>query len=514
MTESGQLTTTSLPPPDERPAVVAADGAATGAARAGLTPEQARLLPFYHDLRNEIVQPDKVVVSTQYFWARWAPRLGPTLTALVVCLRRHCYYNKITQERRDWCFPEQATLAREIGVESTKTIRAALQHPLAHHFIRREPRYTYDPKRGKKVRTSDMYYVAMDDPLTPDDEEIVVIRAAQRVQAANDEASATSRGPSGGARSTGQKGGQVGTVPGGKKDRQVGRSTGRNARQDSAANFSPEIVLSISTHTTTNSTQLSLDSVVQAFAEANNRPATPVEIARLGALCQQFERFAQQAQPPTSGSDWIIAAIREAVESGSQFVAPRRILRICERWAGEGQRAEENRASRAEERAALSVASGRGIDGTVEPRGPDVDEVPESPVEATGRSDTGVTPPGSLHGENAERSSEADDHAVRSTMPGAPPSFVVFPDLDLLSRPLWQAVCDEARRRLPSPVDHTLLHGSQLLAREQSLLIVGIRGRSAVQRAELRLAEPLSRVARAVVGRAVELRFVSLDEGG
>jgi len=106
--------------------------------REDLTPAQARLLPFYHDLRNDIVEPDKVVVTTHYFWTKWAPRLGPTLTALVVCLRRHCYYNRATQERRDWCFPEQATLAREIGVETTKTIRAALSHPLASHFVRRE----------------------------------------------------------------------------------------------------------------------------------------------------------------------------------------------------------------------------------------------------------------------------------------------------------------------------------------------------------------------------------------
>src|SRR6185295_17464823 len=125
-----------------------------------LTTEQARMLPFYHDLRNEIVQPDKVVVSTQYFWTKWAPRLGPTLTVLVMCLRRHWYYNRVTQERRDWCFPEQATLAREVGVETTKTIRAALQHPLAAYFVRREARYVYDPARAKKVRTSDMYYVA------------------------------------------------------------------------------------------------------------------------------------------------------------------------------------------------------------------------------------------------------------------------------------------------------------------------------------------------------------------
>ena len=153
MSEAADPARTPGPAP---PAPASAASPAGDGAPLPLTPEQARLLPYYHDLRNEIVEPERVVVSSQYFWARWAPRLGPTLTVLIVCLRRHCYYNKITQERRDWCFPEQATLAREIGVESTKTIRAALQEPVAAYFVRREPRYVYDPKRGKRIRTSDM----------------------------------------------------------------------------------------------------------------------------------------------------------------------------------------------------------------------------------------------------------------------------------------------------------------------------------------------------------------------
>ena len=95
---------------------------------------------------------------------------------------------------------------------------------------------------------------------------------------------------------------------------------------------------------------------------------------------------------------------------------------------------------------------------------------------------------------------------------GSAPSFVVFPDLDLLSRPLWQAVCAEARRLVTSPGDRALLAGSQLLGREQNQLVIGMNGRSAAQRAELRLGPPLSQVARTLLRRPVELRFVSLDD--
>ena len=66
-------------------------------------------------------------------------------------------------------------------METTKTIRAALQHPLIAYFVRCEARYVYDPVRGKKVRTSDMYDVAMDDPLVPEDEALLAVRAAERL---------------------------------------------------------------------------------------------------------------------------------------------------------------------------------------------------------------------------------------------------------------------------------------------------------------------------------------------
>jgi hypothetical protein len=132
-------------------------------------PDAIELQPFYLDFRNEIVAPDKVAVVSHYFLDKWAPQLGPTLTLLIIRLRRYCYFNKLTKERRDWCYPKHETLAKEIGV-SRWTILRELQRPMAQYFVKREKRYVYDPQTKKRVRTSDMYYIAMDEPLTPEDE--------------------------------------------------------------------------------------------------------------------------------------------------------------------------------------------------------------------------------------------------------------------------------------------------------------------------------------------------------
>jgi hypothetical protein len=422
--------------------------------RAPLTPEQARMLPFYHDLRYEIVQPDKVVVATQYFWSKWAPRLGPTLTVLVICLRRHCYYNRVTQERRDWCFPEQATLAREVGVETTKTIRAALQHPLAAYFVRREPRYVYDPARAKKVRTSDISEGRGAENVEP-------LGCINRPEGKNDRQITPRKA----------------TVSGGQKDLQVDRSTGRFARQDSAVNSAPEEVPGRGTNTTTKEGSDRFNSVLAEFGGANAVNPSPAQIARLHSLCDQFDRAARTSQPPATGADWVLSAIREAVESGSHFVAPRRIARICERWAADGG---PTTVGLAPQTKALEAR-------------PDLHqgEWEDSPMEI-------------------EFSSiDSPNHILDAFVA---PSFVVFPDLGLHSQPFWQTVCDETRRRLGASPDVALLVGSRLLARDEHVLTIGVPGRSVAERAELRLKKTLQDVTRSIVGRSVEVCFLGYGE--
>ncbi|GEM_PF-3149834 len=130
--------------------------------------DSIELQPFYHDAKDGIIRPKQVVVSTRYFWERWAPRLGPTLSVLIVRLRMHCYYNQVTKERRDWCFPTQQTLAEEVGV-SRWTIMRELKRPEARHFVRVQCRSRFDPERKRTIRISSLYHVAMDDPLVAED---------------------------------------------------------------------------------------------------------------------------------------------------------------------------------------------------------------------------------------------------------------------------------------------------------------------------------------------------------
>lgn len=139
------------------------------------------LLPFYHELENEVKQPDRVRLQTDYFWRKWASKLGPTLTVLVITLRSYCYYNKLTKERRDWCYPEQKTLADNIGV-SVDTVQRELKKLIARHFVTREPRYRYDDRLKRPVRTADTYHIAMDDPLTPEDLQEVANLAKNRLE--------------------------------------------------------------------------------------------------------------------------------------------------------------------------------------------------------------------------------------------------------------------------------------------------------------------------------------------
>src|SRR5262249_29718839 len=154
----------------------------------------------------------------------------------------------------------------------------------------------------------------------------------------------------------------------------------------------------------------------------NGRPATPAERARLAALAEQFDRPARSGRPPSSGWEWIAAAIAEAVESGSEFVAPRRIARICERWDRDGFASPFASSRPGAEHAA-------GESATIDMQIIDARDI-DTAASAIGRGWSG-------------------DEVARPSV-GA---FRVFSDLPLDSRALWVRVREELRRALANPVD-------------------------------------------------------------
>jgi hypothetical protein len=312
---------------------------------ASLTPEQIELQPFYHDLKSEFVQPDDVVVGTKYFWTKWAPLLGPTLTVLIVRLRMHCYYNKLTKEKRDWCFPTQDTLAAEAGV-SRRTVIRELQKPEARYFVRIKPRSRYDPERGQTIRTSSLYHVAMDDPLVPDDMQRLAALAAERIleeQSAQVECKvpnwhftppSTVKCQNVTLRSCDNLAHKE--VPlRGTSDNNDNNARPRENKSTSEGTMIPSALPPLA--------QPEADDLVDIFERANDRPATGLERARLLGLAARFDEAARQDKTPSTGMFWLTAAIDEAVNSGAArdgFVSAGLLEKICLRWSEEGFRSE------------------------------------------------------------------------------------------------------------------------------------------------------------------------------
>jgi hypothetical protein len=111
---------------------------------------------------------------------------------------------------------------------------------------------------------------------------------------------------------------------------------------------------------------------IRAFEEANAREATPAERRLLAGLAERFEPAA--AAVGASGWGWLAAAIYEAVEAGSRFVAPRRAREILARWEREGcPQTDDGRASERvadnSSSASRRVAPAAGVGGQAEMEG-------------------------------------------------------------------------------------------------------------------------------------------------
>ncbi|MCA9879391.1 MAG: hypothetical protein KC442_16480, partial [Thermomicrobiales bacterium] len=79
---------------------------------------------------------------------------------------------------------------------------------------------------------------------------------------------------------------------------------------------------------------------LRAFEQANDRAATPAERKLLRDLAERYDAVAaataDSGTAPGSGWGWLEAAVWEAVEAGSAFVAPRRLREILQRWERDG----------------------------------------------------------------------------------------------------------------------------------------------------------------------------------
>jgi hypothetical protein len=124
----------------------------------------------YGNERANIIQPDKGLFITKYFLDHWLPLLGHSALIVVMTIRKVCYWNPYTGEKRNIFETEMGELAEQACI-SVRTLKTVLKNELIRrYFIRYNVRRVMTPNG---IRTAGIrLQVRMDDPLTPEDQEM------------------------------------------------------------------------------------------------------------------------------------------------------------------------------------------------------------------------------------------------------------------------------------------------------------------------------------------------------
>ena len=117
------------------------------------------------------------MACSQYLIDKWLHDLGADGLALVLYLRRQCYYNPRTGERRDTIQLNRGDICKGCGF-SARTLQRLLLQPAVQTFVIRVEEYAIEEKRGGAYQTSNSYRIAMDDPIHPSDQ----TRLAQEIK--------------------------------------------------------------------------------------------------------------------------------------------------------------------------------------------------------------------------------------------------------------------------------------------------------------------------------------------
>ena len=100
----------------------------------------------------------------QTYLFNWLPHLKPSGAMVYIAARQLCFENS----KQGWFTCNQDTLARNGGL-GRSGCKDALARPATTLLIRKQHRYFYDPRLGKRVNDTNRYTVLLDLPLAPRD---------------------------------------------------------------------------------------------------------------------------------------------------------------------------------------------------------------------------------------------------------------------------------------------------------------------------------------------------------
>lgn len=135
----------------------------------GGSPRKIQLQRAYGTERARVIQPERGMFLTMYFFNNWLPLLGHSAATTVLAARSMCYWNPMTGELRNLVETDMAEIARRAAV-SVRTVKDVLNNELVkRYFLRYKVRRLMTPNG---VRTAGiLLQVRMDDPLTPEDQD-------------------------------------------------------------------------------------------------------------------------------------------------------------------------------------------------------------------------------------------------------------------------------------------------------------------------------------------------------
>ena len=124
----------------------------------------------YGSRRAAVIQPERGMFLTLYFFNNWLPLLGHSAATIILAARSLCYWNPLTGELRNTIETDMSELAKRAAV-SVRTVKDVLASDLVQrYFLRYRVRRLMTPNG---IRTAGIVLqVRMDDPLTPDDQAV------------------------------------------------------------------------------------------------------------------------------------------------------------------------------------------------------------------------------------------------------------------------------------------------------------------------------------------------------
>lgn len=132
------------------------------------SPRKMMLRRAYGSQRARVIQPERGMFVTLYFFQQWLPLIGHSAFTVILAARSMCYWNPKTGELRNSIETEMSEIAQRASV-SVRTVKDVLNNELVRRYFLR-----YNVRRvmtANGVRTAGiLLQVRMDDPLTPADQ--------------------------------------------------------------------------------------------------------------------------------------------------------------------------------------------------------------------------------------------------------------------------------------------------------------------------------------------------------